>query len=80
MTSQPLTKFDFGPKPIKGVAAYTNPGLSFGNSVVSALPALAGGIASMSQGTLGNTQPLNQTVQTDFPFMSGNVLSNSSIG
>lgn len=75
-----LQEFDFGPKPIKGVAAYTSPGLTFANSVVSALPALAGGIASMNQGTLGNTQPLNQTVQTDFPFMSGNVLSNSSTG
>ena len=75
-----LQEFDFGPKPIKGVAAYTNPGLSFANSVVSALPALAGGIASLGQGTLGQTQSLNQTVQTDFPFMSGNVLSNSSIG
>ena len=48
-----LQEFDFGPKPIKGVASYTSPGLSFANSVVSALPALAGGIASMSQGTLG---------------------------
>ena len=50
-----LQEFDFGPKPIKGVAAYQSPGLTFANSVVSALPALAGGIASMSQGTLGGS-------------------------
>lgn len=75
-----LQEFDFGPKPIKGVAAYTSPGLTFANSVVSALPSLAGGIASLNQGTLGNTQSLSSTVQTDLPFMSGNVLSNSSIG
>lgn len=75
-----LQEFDFGPKPIKGVAAYQSPGLTFANSVVSALPALAGGIASLGQGTLGNTQSLSSTVQTDLPFMSGNVLSNSSIG
>ena len=48
-----LQEFDFGPKPIKSVAAYQSPGLTFANSVVSALPALAGGIASMGQGTLG---------------------------
>lgn len=48
-----LQEFDFGPKPIKGVAAYTNPALSFANAAIGALPSIAGGIAGLSQGTLG---------------------------
>ena len=59
-----LQDFDFGPKPIKGVASYTSPGLSFANAAIGNLGSIMGGIASLNQGTLGGTST-NQAINTN---------------
>ena len=39
-----LQDFDFGPEPIKGVASYTNPWLTFAQTALSGVPAVMGAV------------------------------------
>ena len=71
-----LQEFDFGPKPIKGVASYTSPGLTFANTAIGGLGNIAGAIANASQGTLGggggSFAPVTGGIDYSGAFSSGN--------
>lgn len=75
-----LQEFDFGPKPIKGVASYTSPGLTFANAAIGNMGSIIGGIANLNQGTLGGgggsygsgaSAPITGSIDFSDAFSSG---------